>query len=357
MKTLNRLPLLIIFLTLGMILTVHANREAMAEQAEQIELRLATYGSPESGMVSEGIIWYADELAKRTKGNVKIKIFWGGSIAKIMELPRAVKSGLADIAPVVAVYHPELFPYVFGSSQSTMVLARADLGDWNVPYRRLMEEFPEVRNVCEKQNQKMLAFWDYDRMGVISRKPVRNFEEAKGVKIRNSGEYVPRIFKAAGFSPMSVPATEAYDAVSRGMVDAIHASADTANKYRWYEACKYFTRIPIYGTAMVYFMSINLDTWKKLPMSVQNEMLRLGNELTDIKMPSISRKVREDFERNFKKAGGTFFVWPEDEQKEWKAKVTKSSMDYYVKKMEAKNIPRLKEIVYRFAELMDYQWR
>ena len=140
------------------------------------------------------------------------------------------------------------------------------------------------------------------------------------------------------------------------MVDAIHASPDTAYKYKWYETCKYYTEIPMFGTALCFFLSINLDTWNKLPPDVQNEMVKLGEELT-IFVPNISKELREDFKKAFKSAGGTFLMFSEADQREWKSRIAKDIMEYYIQKMEAKGIPRVREIVYRFAELMNYKWQ
>ncbi len=355
MKERNGLVLLVGLLAMAIFFGWAWNKEACAQQ---IELRLATWNPPppDVGDIAAGIPWYANELEKRTQGRVKIKVFWSGSLIKQMEAPRGIKSGMTDMGTVVGVYHPELFPYGMGASQATMVLAATELGDWIKPYRQLMKEYPEVLDTYAKQNQKMLAFWEYDRMSIISTKPIRNLADAKGVKIRNSGESLPRMFRAVGFNPISLPATEAYDAVQRGMVDAIHATPDTALKYRWYEPCKYYTETPVFGTALVFFMSINLDAWKKLPPDVQKVMVQLGDELTDL-FPTFARKTREDFKKAFTEAGGKFITFSEADQKEWKAKVAKDAMEFYLQKMEAKGIPKVREIVYRLAELVNYKWK
>ena len=353
MKSKMSVILLMAFLVLGVSLIVHGPRNVLAQP---IELRLATFAPQGEGDLAVGIPWYADELEKRTNGRVKIKIFWSGSLAKSLELPRAVRSGMADMATVIESYHPELFPYSSSAGQAALILAGADLGDWRIPYRKLMDQFPEVRDAYKKQNQKMLVFWENDRISIISNRPIRNFAEAKGIKIRTSGEYVPRMFKAGGFNPISIPAAEAYDAAGRSMVEAIHSYPDTALKYRFYEVCKYWTETPIFGTHISYILTINLDTWNKLPPDVQNVMVKLGDELTDA-FPDITRQFRDKFQKTFKEVGGTSFTFSEGEMKEWKSRIQKDNMEYYLQKMEAKGAPRVREIVYRFAELMNYKWQ
>jgi TRAP-type C4-dicarboxylate transport system substrate-binding protein len=353
MKTRIYVVWLVVLLVVGTTLAFHGSKNALAQP---IELRFGTHDPGPEGLFGQGAVWYAKELEKRTNGRVKIKIFWSQSLFKVMEAPRAIKSGMADMGSVVGSWHPELFPYGFGAAQGALMIAGAELGDWIAPYRKFYNEIPEERESWKKQNQKILAFWESDRISIISNKPIRNFSEAKGVKIRASGEYVPKWFKAAGFSTVSLTSLESYDAISRGMVDAIQAYPDTAFKYRWYEKCKFWTETPIFGTALAFLTSINLDTFNKLPPDIQEIMVKLGDELTDM-YPGMTRDFREKFQKTFKDAGGTSFVFSEAELKEWKSRVSKEAMEFYIQKMEGKGIPKVREIVYRFAELMNYKWR
>ena len=324
------------------------------EGGNPIELRLATFGPVGQGSISEATQWFVDEVEKRTKGEVKIKIFWSESLAKITEISSAIKSGIADMGTVVGFYEAEPFPYDFGASLNSMVLAGADIGGWIKPYRKLYSEFPEVRNCFNEQNQKLLAFWEYDNVDVISTKPIRNLKEAKGIKIRTSGSVTPKIYKAAGMIPVAIPSTEAYDAASRGMVSAIMATADIASKYRWYEPCKYWIRIPMFGTSLVYFLSINSNTWYKLPANVQKVMVEVGEEFTE-SYPGRLKKMFQDFEKFYKESGGTFITFSEADQKEWKSKTAKPIFEEYVQKVEKMGRPNARKILERFAELVGYK--
>jgi TRAP-type C4-dicarboxylate transport system substrate-binding protein len=328
--------------------------KAEAGTDKAIELRLATYAPVGEGSISEALAAYADEVKKRTNGKVTIKIFWSGSLAKITEIPGAVKSGMADMGSVVGQYHPEMFPYDFGASLDIMALAGMQRGDWIKPYRKLYDEFPEVRNIFKKQNQRMIAFWEYDKVGIISTKPIRNLADLKGVKIRSPGKYFSKIYKEAGMIPVVLPSTDAYDAVSRNMVGAISSTPDTAIKYRWYEACKYWVDIPMFGTSLVYFLSINLDTWEKLPAREQKVILEVGKELTE-GFPMRMAQVDAQFRELFKKRGGEIITFSEGDQKVWKARTAKPIFDDYINRVEENNVARGREILERFAELIKYK--
>ncbi|MCK9363606.1 MAG: TRAP transporter substrate-binding protein DctP [Syntrophales bacterium] len=344
---------LVSLMMLGCLLVGPLGNDALAA-GNTIELKLVTYVPQGGGSIPEALAAFADGVKKRTNGKVTIKIFWSGSLAKITEIPGAVKSGLADMGSVVGFYHPEMFPYDFGASLDTMVLAGMKRGGWIKPYRKLYDEFPEVRNTFEKQNQRMIAFWEYDKVSILSTKPIRNLADAKGIKIRTSGKVLPSIYKAAGMIPVVIPSTDAYDAASRNMIDAIMATADQAISYRWYEPCKYFIEIPMFGTSLVYFLSINLDTWKKLPASEQKVISEEGEELTaayPMRMESVDAKFRE----LFKKKGGEVITFSEDDQKVWKTRVAKPIFDDHIDQLGKNNVARGREIFERFAELIKYK--
>jgi len=319
---------------------------------KEINLNLATWGPP-TGAIAQGIQWYADEVVKRTGHRVKIKIFWAQSLAKQMELPHACRTGTADMVAMLPVYHPELFPFM-AANMECLILWGGEIGQGIKPYRKLREEFPEVRGEFEKQNQRLLAFWEYARMDVISKKPIKGLADAQGVKMRSAGMVLSKIFKAAGFIPVTMPSTEAYDAASGGVVDALLASPETTYKFKWYEVCKYWTRTGILGSIVAYGISINLNVWNKLPTDVQEVMDRVGSELTD-RYPTLLFEENKRCEKIFRDAGVKFYELPLADQEAWRKKVARSSFEDYVKKMEKTGYPNARKILQRYGELLGYK--
>jgi TRAP-type transport system periplasmic protein len=325
------------------------------EKKTVTELRLATFGPPKEGSISDATQWFADEIEKRSGGTIKIKISWGGAMGKVMEMPHVVGSGLAEMATVVGNYHPELFPYAFGSSLEAMVLAGVDRGGWIEPYRKLYKEFPEEGKSFEKQRQKLIAFFEFDKVGMLSSKKLTKLEDMQGVKLRCSGVTLPEIYKAAGMVNVVIPAAEAYEAASRGMIQAIQATPDTALKYRLYEPCRYWIRIPMFGTSLVYFISINIDAWNKLSAESQALMVKVGEECTNI-YPKLLTDLEKEFEKVFKDKGGEYIDFSVSDQSVWKSKIAKPVYESYISKIEKMGWPRAREIIGRFAELVGYKF-
>ena len=84
-------------------------------------------------------------------------------------------------------------------------------------------------------------------------------------------------------------------------------------------------------------------------------IIQAGEKLT-AKYPKSLEEVAQEFEVEFKKVGGTVTEFSAEDQATWKSKIAKPIFEDYVTNMEKKGIPKVREIVGRFATLMGYQF-
>src|SRR5688572_23409226 len=54
--------------------------------------------------------WFADELAKRTGGQITMQIYWAESMGKSMELLKMASQGGVDVSATAAGYFPSQIP-------------------------------------------------------------------------------------------------------------------------------------------------------------------------------------------------------------------------------------------------------
>src|SRR5437667_101769 len=59
---------------------------------------------PPTGLASEELKWFADELGRRTDGKVTIQFFWSESLAKATDMIPALQNGIADIGAIPSTY-------------------------------------------------------------------------------------------------------------------------------------------------------------------------------------------------------------------------------------------------------------
>ena len=72
---------------------------------------------------------------------------------------------------------------------------------------------------------KVIGCGPYSREALAAAVPIRGFADLKGKKIRSPEGLASAVFKGAGASPISIPFSEVYTSLEKGIVDAADASA------------------------------------------------------------------------------------------------------------------------------------
>jgi TRAP-type C4-dicarboxylate transport system substrate-binding protein len=98
----------------------------------------------------------------------------------------------------------------------------------------------------------------------VAKKPIRGVDDLAGVKIRSPEGLASEVFRRAGASPVSLPFSEVYTALDKGIVDAADASAYVNNTASgMHKIAKYPIYPGIHSMAVLQFV-VNKDVWNKL---------------------------------------------------------------------------------------------
>lgn len=203
--------------------------------AAATELKLAHFMSPQHPMHQTVMAPLAEAVAEATGGDLTIRIFPAGELGSgpNQQYRRAV-TGVADIAFNLPQYTPAAFqrsvllhvPGLFDSPQ------QATDKIWD-EIDALAPDFAEV---------ELLAFWTNNPAMLFTRNtPVRSLDDVQGMKIRVPDPVSARIVEAWGAVPVSLPATETYNAMSTGIVDATLIGASAVGSYKLQEVTQFAT--------------------------------------------------------------------------------------------------------------------
>ena len=300
-------------------------------------------------------------MEKRSNGKVKIKPFWGETLAKVRETPDAVTMGTADMGHWISRYHPKLIPFWSGSVAITNGMGKGRPFYDGIStqgfqaYKKVCAEFPEVAHEFDKINQVILGAYCYYEEYFIMRKPVSHINDFKGLKIRSYGALLPEFYKAMGAVPISITATEAYDGLIRGVVDGAIASTETAYKYKYYERAKYLVDLTaIMGAHPFNFpITINKDRWAKLPPDIQKLLAATVEDSIRVFDKESTKVLGEAMTQMTEKGGVKLIKLPEKEIETLKPKAQEIFIGEYLKILESVGYKRDKvmEAINRFAEL------
>lgn len=104
----------------------------------------------------------------------------------------------------------------------------------------------------------------YTKEALVAKIPIKTVDDFKGVKIRSPEGLAAEVFKRAGASPVSLPFSEVYTALEKGIVDAADASAYVNNDASGMHKVAFFPLYPgIHSMAVLQFV-VNKDVWNKL---------------------------------------------------------------------------------------------
>lgn len=254
---------------------------ALPAAADNISLRVGS-GHPVGALAYTQTAheFFAPELKRRieaqTEHTVTIQEFHAGQIAKVTEVLEATRDGLLDIGFTSLIFEPsngfmQTFSlYVPFSSPDPMVVTAAG--------RATFEQFPELAKAFETEhNQVYLGGACLANYGVGTNFGWEAFADLQGHKIAGAGVNLDWI---AGATPVASNLNEAYQSIQSGVYEGYLSASTWWTSFKLNEVAPYFTKTD-FGAQYVNMVSINLDTWNRLPEEVQQILIELGRDWGD----------------------------------------------------------------------------
>lgn len=236
-------------------------------QAKEVNLSYAGWfpASAQHSVVTKNFL---HEIEKRTKGKVKITYHAGGALAPPPGVYDALMKGVADMGTVLPAYTPGQFP----------LLTIAEYPHWwflGMIGSKVVNEAVANFKPAELNNVKVLYLYATAPLGLGTLKPVSTVNDLKGLKVRSTG-ISAALMRALGATPVSMPRSQAYEAMRKGVVDSILSTGETLLGFREFEIVKAFQPWRFYCTIM--FQAMSLKTWNSLPREVQNTIEKVSKE-------------------------------------------------------------------------------
>ena len=335
---------LIGFFAAAMLLAV-PNGISIAE-AKNYTLRYSDIGPPR-GPRAKALMWWAEELEKRSNGQLKIEFFWGQSLIKAKDVLKALGSGLVETGIVVATYTPAELPIWNYAS-----LPYGINDEW-VGMRTWFELHQTDADLLKEAKNNKFKVLMVNTTGPVhlqtNKEPITSVEQLKGKKIRTTGGWT-NLFKALGAVPVTIGFGELYAALERGTVDGTINYTPFVKSYKHFEVAQYVTEA-FMGQQLGYGVGIGERIFNDLPKDLQDILLKVSDEYMNV----YARNQIEDTEQARKeliagidgKKVQFFQLSPEESAKwsaaavafknDWIAKMEKAGMDSkgFLKKLDA----------------------
>ncbi len=268
------------------------------------------------------------EVEKRAKGKVVINTYPGGTLLGAKNMMDGVIAGQADIGCLCMAYQPGRF-VITNATSLPLGIPDAKTGSlvlWELYKKYKPKAFEKV---------KVLTMFTTAPSSIMSKKPVKNLADIKGLDLRASGG-AAQILKTWGANQVGMPMSATPEALQKGVVQGLFSSLEVMKDFKFAEICRFATMTDtvIYPFAVV----MNKDSWNSLPKEVQKIIEDMGTEQSEWTGDYLDNHVKESVEWSKKTYQVEFIQLSKKEKAKWD-KMLEPITDKWIKDAEAKGLP------------------
>lgn len=303
------------------------NTTAQAQE-KAVKLRFASFWPPMHGFAALEGAW-CKEVEKRTNGRVKVSYFAGGVLAPPAQMFDSLEKGIFDVGSGYFTYHPGRFPF---SEILDLPLGYRDGSQSTLHANAFMKKFRPK----EYDTVHMLFLHASGPSFMQSKGKMDTLDDVKSKRIKSGGTS-SLMTEALGGVPVTMPITETYDALAKGLIDAYWGPMEVGRDFKFADHMRYLIVDPAASNATTCWVAMNKTKWSSLPKDVQDAIEKLNEEF--VAKFAEAHVVAEQGGKEYNlKVGVTYVTVSAAEQAKTAAKM-KPLFDEYVKKMKAKGLP------------------
>ncbi|MCX5590166.1 TRAP transporter substrate-binding protein [Alcaligenes endophyticus] len=286
--------------------------QATANAADKpVRLRLS-HNLPTTNALHSGVmVPWAKSIEQASEGSLKVQVFPAQQLGPAKDHYNMARDGIVDMAFYLVGIEPGRFPIV---SAAEIPFSVSDNGKGS---RALYEWYQNYAD--QEMGDVKVCTMFYDGGGTIhSKKKIESPTDMAGLKIRSPNVQAANFYRLAGASPIQLSASDAADAVERGVVDAISFPWNLLSALGADRALKYHLDMNFYslGTAIV----MNKNSYARLSDQQKAVIDSHCNADWAERLP----KAWYDWEQEGRqalmtKSDHTLYTVPSEKEAEWKA--------------------------------------
>lgn len=270
---------------------------------------------------------WVPKLEEMTNGALSIELLPIESVVPRRETPEAISAGILD-GDLTSINY-------FSGKDPAFALMGDLIAGYDTPEQ--MMEFCATGGGKELLQKLFDAYYDgvhvvgcgsYAREAFVSTVPINGVADLAGLKIRAPEGLAADVFKRAGAAPVSLPGSETYGALEKGVIDAADNSAYANNDANgMHKIAKYPLYPGIHSMPILQF-TVSKEVWDEL--SPENrKALTDWYQMAYTGLIEATRKKDEELVARDKAAGElTIIDWPQAERDKLRAIAEKAWADF-----------------------------
>ena len=232
---------------------------------------------PNRGARAKAIQWFADQVAERSDGDMRIDVQWGGALFKANAALQSIHDGVADMGTIISVYYPKEF-----SSYGIADLPLDNPDAW-VGMRATDELFrtnASIKAVLDDKNLVYIGTFTTSQVNIGCKDAaIRSVADVDGLKVRGVGAY-GKVLGDVGANMVRMSIYDAYQGLDSGLIDCSQGYSYAVSALKQDEVMTSYTLLN-WGQVGGVGTFMNKDMFDSLSEDQQTVLLEAGNDMVD----------------------------------------------------------------------------
>ncbi|UOQ91836.1 TRAP transporter substrate-binding protein DctP [Halobacillus shinanisalinarum] len=304
--------------------------------SEKITLKVATHTNQEHYSYKIGIEPWMDKVTELTDGKVEFEVYTNEQLGKAKDSYNLVKNKVADISFIVYAQDKmpltdlPMLPNIYGSAYEGTRAYWDVSSDGGI----MLEKAFLPNGIRPIFNFAVSPF----TFGTVNEK-IENLEDIEGMKLRTSGGLLDLTLNELQGTPISMPVTDARQALERGTIEGIMTSWLSIKPYQLEKPLNYIiSNAPLNGWAAFY--AINEEKYQSLPQDVK-EAMKKASEETVINLAEKINDSEEKVKTSLKEEGIEIYPLEDEQVQKWEKELD-PLVNEWISEMEKKGLPAQK---------------
>jgi TRAP-type C4-dicarboxylate transport system substrate-binding protein len=294
----------------------------------QMKLRLSTMW-PAQHPLSVLFGDWGKDIEKATAGRVSVTVFAANTLSPPMQVYDNTVKGVVDVGTSLLAYSPGRLPL--------SEVLQQPLGYKNgYQASKVANEYYKKFKPKEFDDVKVMFLHAAAPGFIFTKNPTKSTTDVKGLRIKANAENAD-IVKLLGAAPVTMPVTETYDSLSRGVIDGALFPIEALQGFKIAEVVK--TVIENYGMsyATSMYCIMNKDKWNAISAADKAAIEKLNDEYNE----KFGKKWVEldNNAMTFAKGKGVTFLTVAKAEEADTAKKMQPILDDFVKMAKGKGLP------------------
>ncbi|MFP4286047.1 MAG: TRAP transporter substrate-binding protein [Desulfovermiculus sp.] len=215
---------------------------------------------------------FAKQVEEASEGEIIISVQEGGAMGlKDEDHFTAIADGIVPMASVLMGAAVGTSP-IYALSTSPFLVQGFEEA-------RLLRDIamPSYEEEAKRLNQKILYTCPWPPSAVHAKRPIKEYEDLKGLRIRTYDKKGTEVLQKAGANAVVMSWGDVYPALATGTIDSVLTSTTSAVAGNFWEVLTDTTLVNF--AIPVNMININLDTFNSLPQEQQDLLVRVGQEM------------------------------------------------------------------------------